>query len=185
MAFAAFGLRARLEGDALVVAEDGGAYAHVVQTALRPAAVLFDLDGVLADISARRRIAAPEDVAAIAASCRVGVVTTCPRRLADSVLERHSFADHVQVVVGSDDGPCKPDPFPVRLAMQHLDAKTAWMLGDNPSDVVAARGGGALPLAVCPRGRVGGEQHANRLRSAGALRLLDGVAELRELLAKP
>ena len=56
----------------------------------------------------------------------------------------------------------------------------AWMLGDNPSDVTAARGAQAVPFAVTPRG-IGAESHLARLRGAGAVRFVEGVAELRAL----
>lgn len=179
--FRAFALRAEAEGAHLRVASsDLGLVERVVGTALAPDAILFDLDGVLADISRRTRIAAIDDVAALAEHHAIGVVTTCPRRLAESVLERHGFLPHVGAVVGSDDGPCKPDPFPVRMALRQLGRQRAWMLGDNPSDVTAARGAQAVPFAVLPRG-IGAEAHIERLRGAGAIQLIEGVASLRGL----
>ena len=181
--FRAFSLRARAHGAHLVVAgSDLGVVERVVGAALAPDVILFDLDGVLADIAGRSPLASVEDVAALAEQHALGVVTTCPRRLAESVLDRHGFSPHVAVVVGSEDGPCKPDPCGVRYALQQLGRQRAWMLGDNPSDVTAARGGQAVPFAVNPSG-AGAGQHAERLRSAGALRLVDGVAGLRALRA--
>jgi phosphoglycolate phosphatase-like HAD superfamily hydrolase len=149
--------------------------------AVRPAAVLLDLDGVLADIARRTALADPDQVAALAALAPLAVVTTCPRRLAESVLTRHGYARHIGAIVGVEDAAPKPDPAPVRLAMRRLGAGTAWMVGDNPSDVFAARGAGALPLAIAPRG-VGAETHAEALRDAGAVRLLANLGELVGLL---
>jgi phosphoglycolate phosphatase-like HAD superfamily hydrolase len=93
--------------------------------------------------------------------------------------QRHDFAPFVRAVVAEEDGPGKPDPFPVRLALQRLDATTAWMVGDNPGDVTAARLAGVLPLAIEPHG-LGAAAHAARLRAAGAVRLvrLGGVLGL-------
>lgn len=180
----AFGHTARIEGESLRLPsarpED---VERAVRTALAPEAILFDLDGVLADIGGRRTIANTEDVKAIAAEYPIGVVTTCPRRLAESVLEGHGFAEFVSVVVGSEDGPCKPDPFPVRHALQQLGKQSAWMLGDNPSDVTAARGAGAVPFAILPRG-ICAEAHMDRLRAAGAVRLVEGVGSLRQQLPR-
>lgn len=179
--FRAFALRADAHGPHLRVgAAELAVVERVVGAALAPDALLFDLDGVLADIAGRARLAEVEDVAALSQEHAVGVVTTCPRRLAESVLERHGFLPYVDVVVGSEDGPCKPDPFPVQHALQQLGRQRAWMLGDNPSDVVAARGGQAVPFAVNPRGAGAGLQ-VERLRGAGALQLVDGVAGLRAL----
>ena len=181
--FVALGFRAHVGGGRLLVASaDRDSLGRVVCAALSPAAVVFDLDGVLADIAGRRRIAAIDDVRAIAARVSTAVVTTCPRRLAESVLERHGFAPFVDVVISSDDGPCKPDPYPVTLALQRLEVDAAWMLGDNPSDVTAARQAGVVPFAILPRG-IGAESHMDRLRGAGAARLVEGVAALHSLLA--
>jgi len=148
----------------------------------RPDALLLDLDGVLADLHGRRALALADDVAALAALRPLAVVTSCPLRLAESVLARYGFRAHVRALVVAEDGPGKPDPFPVRLALQRLGAQSAWMLGDNPSDVQAAVAAGVVALAIAPRG-VGAEAHAARLRAAGAVRLLPDVAALRALLA--
>jgi phosphoglycolate phosphatase-like HAD superfamily hydrolase len=150
---------------------DAARLAHAVQAALAPQALLLDLDGVLADIEGRKPLATIEVVRQLAARWPLGVVTSCPRRLAESVLARHGFAPFVGTLVGDEDGPGKPDPFPVRLALQRLGVATAWMVGDNPGDVTAARAAGVVPLAIAPHG-IGAESHAERLRAAGALRLL-------------
>ncbi len=41
-----------------------------------------------------------------------------------------------------EDATPKPDPAPVRLALERLGVATAWMLGDTPDDLAAARGAG-------------------------------------------
>jgi len=165
------GVRITVSGDAVVQARLAAALAAV----LAPQALLLDLDGVLADVERRRALAAVEHVEALAARWPLGVVTTCPRRLAESVLVRHGFAPFVRTLVAAEDAPCKPDPAPVRLALSRLGATSAWLLGDNPSDVVAARGAGVVPLALQPHG-IGAESHAERLRAAGAARLVADLA---------
>lgn len=178
----AFGHRAHIEGQALhVPSADVDSIEHAVRAALAPEAVLFDLDGVLCDIARRTHIAKIEHVQAIAVNYPIGVVTTCPRRVAESVLEQHGFLEFIGVVVGSEDGPCKPSPFPVRYALQQLGKQNAWMLGDNPSDVTAARGAGVVPFGILPRG-IGAESHMDRLRAAGAVRLVEGVGSLLTLI---
>jgi phosphoglycolate phosphatase-like HAD superfamily hydrolase len=163
---------------------DSASFARLLaafDAALAPAAFLLDLDGVLADIEGRVAIARAQDVAELAAIGPLGVVTSCPRRLAESILQRHGFAAHVTALVCAEDGPGKPDAAPVRLALQRLGVRAAWMLGDNPADVLAARGGGVVPLAVAPAGS-GAEQHAERLRNCGAARLVDGLPGLLRIL---
>jgi len=148
-----------------------------------PEGIVLDLDGVLADIAHRTALVSSEVLVELAAKLPVAVVTSCPRRLAESVLERHGFLPHVTAIVGSEDGPGKPSAAPVLLAMERLGVKSAWMLGDNPTDVMAARAAGVVALAVVPRG-IGAESHAERLREAGAVRLVDGVADLFRMLTR-
>lgn len=167
------GVRVTMPGDG----EHFAALTAAARAALAPQAILLDLDGVLADVEGRRPLADVADVQALAALRPLGVVTGCPRRLAESVLARHGFAPFVKTLVASEDGPGKPDPAPVTLALQRLGATSAWMVGDNPGDVTAARGVGVVPLALAPRG-IGGEAHAERLRASGVARL---VASLRDV----
>lgn len=178
----ALGFRAHIEGQVLVVPiADADRLERAVQAAMAPDAILLDLDGVLADIGSRRSIAKVEDLESLAAHYPIAVVTTCPRSLAESVLDQHGFLPFVSAIVGSEERPCKPDPHPVHVALQQLEMRTAWMLGDNPTDVFAARGAGVVPFAILPRGAAA-DAHMDRLRSAGAVRLLDGVSCLLPLL---
>ena len=177
-----FGYRAHIEGTTLHVPEaDIVRLERAVLAAMAPEAILFDLDGVLADIGGRKAIASVADVQAVAARFPIAVVTTCPRRLAESALEAHGFLPFIEVVVGSEERPCKPDPHPVNVALHQLGKQAAWMLGDNPSDVAAARGAGVVPFAVLPHG-IGAESHMDRLRAAGVVRMVAGVASLLPLL---
>lgn len=186
-ALAGLGIAVRAFGDGVRITLPGDEPAFTrldaaLRAALAPRALLFDLDGVLADVEGRRPVASVDEVRALAQRVPLGVVTGCPRRLAESVLSRHGFAPFVRVLISADDGPAKPDPAPVRLALQRLGVPCAWLLGDNPGDVAAARGAGVVPLAVAPRG-AGAEAHAARLRAAGAARLVDGLSDLAALLA--
>jgi histidinol-phosphate aminotransferase len=179
-------VRALAGGVRITLPASAAAFARLraaLDAAVAPAALLLDLDGVLADLAGRRALAAPGDVAALAAVHPLGVVTSCPRRLAESVLDRYGFLPHLRALVVAEDGPGKPDPAPVRLALQRLGVRSAWLLGDNPSDVQAARAAGVVPLAVEPHG-IGAEAHAAQLRAAGAARLVDGIAGLRRLLQR-
>jgi histidinol-phosphate aminotransferase len=177
-------VRALAGGVRITLPAAAGPFARLLvalDAAVAPQALLLDLDGVLAWVDDPSVIANVDDLAALAAALPIGVVTSCPRRLAASVLARHGFAPHIRTVVVAEDGPGKPSPAPVRLALERLGVRSAWMLGDNPGDVQAARAAGVVPLAVTPRG-VGAEAHARRLREAGAARLVDGVAGLRRML---
>ncbi|MCB9879991.1 MAG: HAD-IA family hydrolase [Planctomycetes bacterium] len=179
-----FGFGVRVHGEALAVATvDRQRLEHTLLATFAPSAALFDLDGVLMDLGRGRRLVDPAALSQLAATRPIGVVTTCPREMAESALEHCGLRELCGAVVSSDDGPSKPDPFPVRLALERLGSATGWMLGDNPSDVRAARAAGVLPFAIAPRG-IGSQSHADRLRAAGALQLLPDAATFAALCAR-
>ncbi|RYE93321.1 MAG: TIGR01548 family HAD-type hydrolase [Myxococcales bacterium] len=221
--------------DALRVTVPGDADQHArlvagLSAALRPQALLFDLDGVLADVSgsyrrcivetaasygvavsgddivaikhagnanndwvvthrllAARGMDVPYDevrarfealyhgdparpglheteslieahaaLAALATHYPLAIVTGRPRRDADRFLARFDLARLFTAVITMDDAPLKPDPAPVRLALARLGVTDAWMIGDTPDDVRAARAAGVVPLGVtAPLARLG------------------------------
>lgn len=117
----------------------------------------------------------------LAARLPLAVVTGRPRRDARRFLERHGIAPHVAALVAMEDAPLKPDPAPVRLACDRLGIERAWMIGDTPDDVRAARAAGAVPLGVvAPNERA--EEVVPALHAAGAGRVLRSLGELEELL---
>lgn len=78
----------------------------------------------------------------------VAVVTGRPRSEAQQALERFGYDRFIRHVVTMEDAPAKPHPEPVRVALRALGKERAWMLGDSPDDVVAARSAGVLPIGV-------------------------------------
>ena len=88
------------------------------------------------------------------------------------------------VLVCREDAPLKPSPEPVRRALAALGVARAWMLGDTPDDVVAARAAGVVPVGVVPPGDAAGAETRRALLEAGAARVLDDIHELAGLLAR-
>jgi histidinol-phosphate aminotransferase len=228
---------------------------RVLDTVLEPQALLFDLDGVLADVEDSYRRSALETIASFGASvtreelraaslgedanndwvlCRrllaerglefslaevterfqtfylgvdgragyrererlivprgvlagwakrlpLAVVTGRPRAEAEWFLERHGLGDLFSAVITLEDARPKPDPAPVRLALEWLGVERAWMLGDTPDDVAAARGARVLPLAV-PAPSDDAPETRLRLSSAGAGAVLESTLDLENLL---
>jgi HAD superfamily hydrolase (TIGR01509 family) len=72
----------------------------------------------------------------------VALITRNSRRSVDIVLAQHGLA--IDVVVTRDDGLFKPDPRPLLLACQRLqaDPADAWMVGDGRYDVEAGLAAG-------------------------------------------
>lgn len=115
----------------------------------------------------------------VAARFPVAIVTGRPRSDATEFLERFDLADLFGVVVAREDAPMKPDPAPVRLAVDRLGVESAWMLGDTVDDIAAARSAGVLPIGV-----VAPDADPERARNdlSAAAVVLDTTARLIEVL---
>lgn len=111
----------------------------------------------------------------------LGIVTGRPRLDAERFLRHAGLADRFDVVVCMEDGPCKPDPAPVRLAMDRLGVRRAWMIGDAPDDMRAARAAGVVPVGMVTPGEDPAHASAT-LIAAGAARVLGGPEALEELM---
>jgi histidinol-phosphate aminotransferase len=123
-------------------------------------------------------LASPELLASLSRSVPLGVVTGRPRADAERFLEENGVADRLSSLVCLEDAPLKPDPRPVRLALEQLGIERAWMIGDTPDDLTAARLAGVLPLGVVAPG----DGDPGALTAAGAARVLRKLDELQELM---
>ncbi len=113
---------------------------------------------------------------------RLGVVTGRPRADADRFLKKHAIAHCFDALVCMGDAAAKPDPAPVVLALERLGVTRAWMLGDTPDDIHAARSARVLPLGAS-FGRHD-PPDAETLLGAGAARVLRHPDELLALVLK-
>ena len=128
-----------------------------------------------------RPLLAAERLAAWADRLPLAVVTGRPRAEAEWFLDRNGMTAQLSALVCLEDAPGKPDPAPVRLALDRLGVERAWMLGDTPDDLAAAAAAGVLPLAVQAPGESSAETRA-ALRCAGAAVVLEKTADLEGLL---
>jgi len=119
----------------------------------------------------------PGMLARWAGVCKLGVVTGRPRTDAEWFLEHHGIRELFGAVVTMDDGPLKPDPAPVRMALRNLGVEDGWMLGDTPDDVRAGVAAGIRAIGViAPADDPGVAKKA--LAAAGAWRVVDRLPDI-------
>lgn len=119
-------------------------------------------------------------LAELAARLPLAIVTGRPRAEARLFLDRFELNGLFAAVVTRDDATPKPDPAPVREALRRLGVDRAWMVGDTPDDIAAARAAGVLPIGIRPPAAVAGS--GSIPAEAGAARILDSLDELKGLL---
>jgi len=87
---------------------------------------------------------------ALAVGVPCALVTNKPRDVTELVLAALGLAGAFAFVWAGGDGPLKPAPDSVLAAVRALGvaAEDAWMIGDGPQDVAAARAAGAVAVAV-------------------------------------
>jgi pyrophosphatase PpaX len=95
---------------------------------------------------------------------RLGLVTAKRRRMVQLAFQALPLLETFDVVVcGEDTDRHKPDPEPILLALERLDARVedAAYVGDSPFDVAAAKAAGVYAVAV----GWGGMHPGERLRA--------------------
>jgi HAD superfamily hydrolase (TIGR01549 family) len=107
---------------------------------------------------------------------QLGIVTAGDRSIVVPQLERTGLAELLPTRVFGDDLPVhKPDPAPMRLALQMLDLEdrpeAAAYVGDAPTDMRMAAAAGSRPIGITS---VLGDP--DELRAAGALEIAPSVA---------
>jgi len=112
----------------------------------------------------------------------LGIVTGRPRRDAERFLKISGIENYFQAVICQEDAPQKPDPAPVTLAMKKMGVDRAWMIGDAPDDIAAARAASVLPIGMIAPGDCETDVE-DALYLKGAARVIKEFDELKELLS--
>jgi phosphoglycolate phosphatase len=94
-------------------------------------------------------------------------------------LERFGWQGHFCTVQTADKAPSKPHPGMILQALSEagVKAEDAIMIGDTAFDIEMARAADVRGVAVS-----WGYHHPDRLRDAGAWRVVNGMSELRDCL---
>ena len=81
----------------------------------------------------------------------IAIVTGRPRKDCDKFLKLHNLDSMVDVCVCMEDGPPKPDPFPIKRALEILGVEAGpevIMVGDTPDDIRSAVACGCRGVGV-------------------------------------
>jgi pyrophosphatase PpaX len=108
---------------------------------------------------------------------RLGIVTAKRRKTVDLAFDQIPMAHLFDTVVGGDETERhKPDPEPLQLALERLDARPeeAAYVGDAPFDVKAAKAAGVFSIAVT----WGGIHARERLEGEEPDALVDSAEDL-------
>lgn len=107
----------------------------------------------------------------------LGIVTGRPREEAFFTLKKFSLEKFFDVVVAMEDYPpekAKPDPFPIKLALEKIGKTKAFYIGDSVDDINAAKNARVHPIGCIPPGIL-----QNRLKDSlireGAEKVLDNI----------
>jgi HAD superfamily hydrolase (TIGR01548 family) len=133
-------------------------------------------------LKATETLLVPKDVLErLAGRIKLGVVTGRPMRDALDFLKAQGIEHLFSVLATMEDKPPKPNPAPVRAALARLGITRAWMIGDTPDDIRAARAASVIPIGVvAPADKP--EVARPALIRSGAGRVIENIAELEELL---
>lgn len=129
---------------------------------------------------AERLIPDPTTLRRLGERFAMGIVTGRPRDEAEWFLDRAGLRGLFATLVCMEDAPAKPSPEPVPAAMRSLGVERAWMIGDTPDDIEAARTAGVLPIGVVAPGE--GNEARAAMQRAGAAAVIDRITQIEEII---
>mmetsp|Transcript_10161 Transcript_10161/g.20406 ORF Transcript_10161/g.20406 Transcript_10161/m.20406 type:complete len:244 (-) Transcript_10161:42-773(-) len=116
------------------------------------------------------------------------IVTGRPRKDCEKFLERNGLSGLFDACICMEDGPPKPDPFPIVAALEALGAAgrrdRAVMVGDTPDDIRAAVAAGVRAVGVFTPDdhKIGKKLLADAMLECGAEEVMDpGFDKLSEI----
>lgn len=127
-----------------------------------------------------RMIPSRVELERLASRLPLAIVTGRPRRDCERFLDTFGLADLFPVRVCMEEAPAKPSPAPLRLALDRLGVSAAWMIGDTPDDIAAARAAGVVGVGFVPPNA--DASVAIALAHSGAAAVLDSFASIEELM---
>ncbi len=114
----------------------------------------------------------------LAARYPLAIVTGRPRSDAVRFLEMHRIRKFFSALTTMEYGPAKPDPAPVLSVLDSLSIERAWMIGDTPDDILAARAAGVLPIGVMSPADEAEQARRGLTQASRVLRTVNQIQEM-------
>ncbi len=141
-------------------------------------------DGIRGFIENENWLLPREELATLHASHCLGIVTGRPRFETKYVLKKFNAENFFDVVVAMEDyapEKAKPDPTPIRLALDKLGSRKSVYVGDSVDDIAAAKNAGIRAFGCIPPG-CPTEPLTKLLLKRGAERVLGNIREIENAL---
>ena len=109
----------------------------------------------------------------------LGVATGKSTRGLKNTLLNHGLTDHFVTLNTADDGPGKPHPSMINVALSEaeVDKENAFMIGDTTYDMVMAKNAGVTSVGV-----TWGYHPEDELVTSGADHIINHISEFIELV---
>jgi HAD superfamily phosphatase len=115
---------------------------------------------------------------------QIGIVTGRPKKEAFFVLRKFKVASFFDVVVAMEDYPTersKPDPYPVKLALERIGKSKVIYVGDSVDDITSAKRAGIRAIGCIPPG-ADRDRLTELLLKTGAEAVLDKIDDICRIL---
>jgi HAD superfamily phosphatase len=140
-------------------------------------------DGKPGNVRNEKILVSPRQIEEWAERFELNLFTGRTRQEFSFTFDRWPATKFFRTVITMDDARKKPYPDGLEIILGTRDPRTAWYVGDNVDDALAAQEAGVPFLAILGRDEPRDGARAVQFRELGALALLAQVTELADLLA--
>lgn len=139
-------------------------------------------DGKPGNVRNEKILVSPRQIEKWARRFELNLFTGRTRQEFSFTFDRWPATKYFRTIITMDDARKKPHPDGLEIILGTRDPRTAWYVGDNIDDALAAREAGVPFLAILGRDEQPDGARAAQFRELGALALLSRVTELEDLL---
>ena len=139
-------------------------------------------DGQPGNVRNEKILVSPRQIEKWARRFELNLFTGRTRQEFSFTFDRWPATKYFRTIITMDDARKKPHPEGLQIILGRRDPKTAWYVGDNVDDALAARAAGVPFLGIVGRDEQRDGARAAQFQELGALALLPRVRELAQVL---